>query len=223
MSDVKVIILSAGSGTRWGNHSGVPKHLIDVDGEPLLYRTARQFGKYTPDVTIVAPDDHRYQVEGCKTYIPKVDFTKEMDKFMSSMSLWKGQTQNVVLVYGDVYFTDEAVEKVMTYSGSWKYFCRPWESKITGKNCKEIFAIYVPVQDQKFVADSIRNIADLQTSTGGWSLFRKLTLNISNKGRDEDRRMFEAGCHVVIDDWTEDFDYPEDYDTWLSRRADIQT
>jgi len=209
----RVLILAAGSGERWGNHLNAPKHLIDIDGEKLIERTARQFGKYAKEIVIVAPKDPRYGTNQAVHFTPKTDWSKEMDKFVSSMHMWGDQ--NVVLVYGDVYFTDQAVEEIMTYSGDWKYFCRPWPSKITGKNCKEIFAIYIPPQSHRHVKESIREIANLQTATGGWSLFRQLTLGRHGKGADEDKAMFELGHHIVIDDLTEDFDYPSDYDNWL--------
>ena len=161
---------------------------------------------------MVAPEDHRYDIDDAIKYTPKTNPEREMDKFLSSMKLW-GE-QNVILVYGDVYFTDEAVETIMSYSGDWKYFCRPWPSDITGKNCKEIFAIYVPPHNHSFVKNNINAIADLNTATGGWSLFRQLTLGRHVKGADEDKAMFEAGCHIAIDDFTEDFDYPRDYVVW---------
>jgi len=216
--DKKVIILASGSGTRWGDYLGVPKHLIDIDGEALVSRTIRQFSGYSKNVTLVCPDDQRYKFDGVTLFHPKVDWNREMDKFISSMSLWNSGDEDVVLVYGDVYFTDDAVEKAMTYAGDWKYFCRPWASEITGKDCKEIFAIYIPHHNREKVRSGILAIADLDTATGGWALFRKLTLGKHTKGRDEDREMFNAGCHVVIDDWTEDFDYPQDYDNWASKK-----
>ncbi len=43
---VRVIIAAAGSGVRWGNFRGTPKHLAIVEGEVLLERTVKQFLKY---------------------------------------------------------------------------------------------------------------------------------------------------------------------------------
>ena len=36
---MKYIIMAAGMGTRWNNYLGVPKHLIELNGETLLGRT----------------------------------------------------------------------------------------------------------------------------------------------------------------------------------------
>ena len=39
-------ILANGEGKRWGNYKGVPKHLIEIDGETLIDRTVRLLAKY---------------------------------------------------------------------------------------------------------------------------------------------------------------------------------
>jgi hypothetical protein len=57
------------------------------------------------------------------------------------------------------------------------------------------------------------SIIDMPTTTGGWSLFRLLTLGVSNVAVS-DRRMFDTGNHLEIDDWTEDFDFPVDLVNW---------
>jgi hypothetical protein len=215
----RVLILAAGSNERWDNYLGVPKHLIEIDGERLVERIARQFGDYADEVVIVGPKDPRYGTNYAVHYAPATDWSKEMDKFVSSMKLWGDQ--NVVLVYGDVYFTDEAVKTIMTYSGDWKYFCRPWPSKITGKNCKEVFAIYIPPHNTKLVKENIKQITNIQTGADGWSLFRQLTLGTHGRGPDEDRAMFEKDKHIVIDDLTEDFDCPRDYDNWLRAKNSL--
>ncbi len=222
ISVTRVIILAAGDGTRWGDFKGVPKHLVEVEGERLLDRTCSLFLRYTDDVVVVAPKgDDRYIVPGTRLYSPKVSKTKrELDKFASSMDQWDPNKRNV-LVYGDVYFTEEAVETIMTNSDPWKYFCRSKSSEVTGKNCEEIFAIGFMPDRQKWLGDSIVSIIDSPSMTGGWSLFRELTLGGHVLGLDVyDYKMFETGNHIDIDDWTEDFDYPEDLETWERKRSE---
>jgi len=215
---VKVLILAAGDGTRWGDFRGVPKHLVDIEGERLIDRTCSQFLKYTDNVVVVGPkDDDRYVVPGTSLFVPKVFGGRELEKFASSMSEWS-EDERTVLVYGDVYFTDEAVDVVMNNSDPWKYFCRSTPSTITGKNCKEIFAISFMPEKRQWMAKAVTLIIDAITTTGGWSLFRELTLGTSHVAVS-DRRMFETGNHVEIDDWTEDFDYPQDLVEWEQRRS----
>ena len=33
--------MADGEGKRWGNYLGIPKHLIEIDGEPIIKRTVR--------------------------------------------------------------------------------------------------------------------------------------------------------------------------------------
>jgi hypothetical protein len=209
---VKVLILAAGSGTRWGDYRDVPKHLVEIEGEVLLNRTCRQFLQFSDDVTVVGPEDLRYQIPGCDLYTPVGGQSRELEKFASSMNLWS-ESERTVLVYGDVYFTDEAVATIMSDESEWKYFCRSRPSKTTGKDCKEIFAIGFQPEKRSWMSTSVMSIIDLKSVTGGWSLFRLLTMGTANIAAS-DVRMFATGNHVEIDDWTEDFDYPEDLDTW---------
>jgi hypothetical protein len=48
--------------------------------------------------------------------------------------------------------------------------------------------------------------------TGGWFLFMHLL-----KTEDNDK-LFTTDDHINIDDWTEDFDFPKDLDTWEEKR-----
>ena len=212
----RVLILAAGSGERWGNYLGVPKHLIEIDGERLIERTSRQFAEYADEVVVVGPDDERYLNNYAVHYIPRANLKTEVDKFLSSMLMWSDQ--KVALVFGDVYFTDKAVKTIMTHSGDWTFFCRPSGSKITGKSWREIYAFFVPPHNHRVIRDAIKRLSLVDVDAGGWALFRKLVTGNHNKINEADKAIFEAGHHVVIDDLTEDFDYPSDYDNWLSAK-----
>jgi hypothetical protein len=212
----RVLILCAGEGSRWGNFRDTPKHLVEIEGETLLARTCRQFLEFSDDVVVVGPDDDRYRISSTSLYVPETDYSREMDKFASSMAMWS-ESNRTVLVFGDVYFTDDAVEAVMSNTEPWKFFCRSKPSQTTGKNCKEIFAIGFQPGKRAWMAQSVRSILDIASTAGGWSLFRLLTLGTSNVAVS-DRRMFDTGNHVEIDDWTEDFDFPVDLENWERAR-----
>ena len=38
---MKYIIMADVDGKRWNNYIGIPKHLIEINGEPILARTVR--------------------------------------------------------------------------------------------------------------------------------------------------------------------------------------
>ena len=213
MTNPRVLILAAGDGSRWNNYQGVSKHKVVVEGEVLIERIATQFLKYTDDVVIVARDQS-YRVDGCSLYIAKLNKKyKDMDKFMSSKNLWSDT--KTILVFGDVYFTDEAVDTIMTNKTEYCFFLRKRGSKITGKNKEEIFAISFYAKNNNMMLSTIKEIIsqNLPFSAGGWLLLKTLfNMNVGWRHRNTKN-------YINIDDWTDDFDYPQDFDNWINNRS----
>jgi hypothetical protein len=209
----RVIILAAGDGTRWDNYRDTPKHLVTIEKEILLHRTVKQFLKHTDDVCIVGLDE-RYNVEGATLYIPKVVNTnyKDGNKFMSSQTLWNKHGRTV-LVFGDVYFTNDAVKMIMSTPGEFKWFLRKGASEISGARWKEIFAFaFDPTMINNITQTLLLLISrDQVQKQAGWSLYKSM---IGTAYGD----IFANHHHVNIDDWTEDFDFPEDLEIWEEHR-----
>ena len=215
---MRVLILCAGEGSRWNNYTGVPKHKVMVEGEVLVERTVRQFLKYTDDIVIVANDDS-YSIPGTTCYIAKKDEShKSMDKFLSSQEQWSDA--KTIIVYGDVYFTDEAVELIATNDRKWCFFLRQAGSRITGKPSGEIFALSFDASFNEEMLKNLKGIVFKQNfsnplSPAGWILLGYL-LKVDN-GQDIFKNNYS---YIAIDDWTEDFDYPIDLDTWKKLRSE---
>ena len=57
------IVMADGEGKRWGNYKGVPKHLIEINGETLLGRTTRLLKEHNVDY-IITTSDERYKQYG---------------------------------------------------------------------------------------------------------------------------------------------------------------
>lgn len=213
MKSTRVIVLAAGSGERWGNYRDTPKHLVKIEGKTLLERTCSQFLKYTNDVCVIGLDN-RYKVDGTSLYVIKSDNThwKDTAKFLSSQNLWlrDGRT---VLVFGDVYFTSEAVKTIMKDKDAFKFFLRTGPSELSGARWKEIFALSfneTMVRDinQKLLYLASMGQADTQA---GWALYRYM-IGPAPSG------LFDNNHYVEINDWTEDFDFPEDLEIWEEHR-----
>lgn len=207
----RVLVLAAGRGSRWANHNNIRKHQIEIDNESLINRIYRQFSEYTNDITIVGLDE-TYKIEGAQLFIPHEapEVWKDMAKFYSSEEKWSNE--RTILLFGDVYFTDEAVTKIMSNKDELAFFLRKEGSTKTGKRWKEIFAIAFDGSWNEPLREHIREIIDAgyATSAGGWMLYKKITNIYKNE------ELFRDGTpHVVIDDLTEDFDTPEDLETWL--------
>jgi hypothetical protein len=198
-----VFILAAGDGTRWNNYRGTPKHRLVIEGEVLIERTYRQFSKYADKVIIVANEE----VGFAQTYIPpKNKAWKDIAKFYSTKDIWT-EGKNI-LVFADVYFTDEAVEQIMNDSSSLSFYLRSKPSSLTRKPWKEIWGIGFDGFSIPILESAILKIIESKEnySTGGWRLYNQF---------NQDKQKFNS---VEIDDWTEDFDFPKDIKTWEAQR-----
>lgn len=209
------IVLAAGEGKRWGNYTDVPKHLLEIDGESLIQRTTRQISAYA-DKTFVVGTDDSYKTEFSELFIPEEKkVSLEMHKFSSSEKLWSERT---VLLFGDVYYTDEAISTIVQDTEDFTFFLRSGPSSFTQKPYGEIYAFSFLDSIHRKLKESI-DILLIQHdiySAGGWSLMRHL-LGISHRSRTKDH--LTKGHYIEIDDWTEDFDHPIDLDRWLEAKA----
>jgi hypothetical protein len=212
--------MCAGEGERWGNYLGIPKHLIKIEGETLLERTVRLIKKYSPktEIIIVAKPDNRYVVAGSKIYNPNLaeqDWRKDTDKFMSSANKWhkKGRTG---VFYGDVWFSEEAMKKILGFKGDdWVMFGRDTGSQYTGKSWGELFCLSFMPEHHKKVKDCLKILANFQKKgvlkrTGGWELYRIMINKEIGIQKGEENWQ-------TINDFTDDFDFPNDYDEWIKR------
>lgn len=224
---MRILILAAGEATRWGNYRGVPKHLVPLCGEPILHRTVRLIGERRPDadVRVVVRDmsDKRYLVPGAKRATARLDpANHDADKFLSSRHLWdpKGRT---VLLYGDCFFTDEAMDQILSdepYEDGWHVYCRFDGSSITGAPGGENWAHVIDPEAHDIYEANLHRITQLRRDgviwrNGGWEQYRAMCGLPDNRLLDHT----DHGHATVIDDWTEDMDTPADWDEWCLRWA----
>ncbi len=207
------IIIAAGEGTRWNNYLGVSKHFVEIGGERLLERTVRQLNERGIRPTVVGntPD---YHVEGCCLFIPNLNPDNvDADKFLSSESLWNEDGRTIVL-YGDVYFTDEAMDTIVNYKEKdWRLFGREGASEHTGCGWGECFAqsFYTEhIEKHREMLHKIRDDykAEKIYRCGGWEHYRAM------EGFDLTEHKI-GDKFYEIDDFTEDFDTPEDFTNFI--------
>lgn len=207
---MRIIIAAAGDGTRWKNFRNTPKHLMTIEGDILLHRIYKQFNKFSNDIIIIGKDD-RYKIEGAQLESPLLGDWLDFGKIYSSHHLWSDD--RTIIVFGDVYFTDEAVEKIVSNQDDLKFFMRKGPSKFTGKGHKEIFAVAFSGGMNNKIKQSILKLIDKkQGGAGAWRLY----LYIHNIKREGDS--FKTDGYVEINDWTDDFDRPEDIVRWEKMR-----
>ena len=201
-----VFILAAGSGIRWKDYRGTPKHKTMVEGEVLIERTYRQFSQYTDKIIIVANEEQGLG----QTYIPPNDKNwRDIAKFWSSKDIWSDD-QNV-MVFADVYFTDEAVKSIMEDTHTLSFYLRSKASKLTKKPWGEIWGIGFDGLSMEVLKSTMLNIIEskVEYKTGGWKLFDQL---------NKDNQTINI---IEIDDWTEDFDWPSDIRMWEEQRNEF--
>ena len=209
------IIVSAGEGKRWQNYLGVEKSHVIVEGrEPIIKRTVRQVKSHKSALHIVSNSPI---VMGITTKKPENNPDwNEANKMFSSMPYWSQHSRTTIL-FGDTYFTDEAMTKIMKHDKSGFYvFGRPFGSNITGKSYGEIYAISFSSEDKEQLLFALQRVSKLEErgvieKANVWAVYRAML-----KLPDDLMNEHIVGSRFVnIDDWTEDFDYPHDYDNFM--------
>jgi hypothetical protein len=206
----RYFIMAQGEGKRWNNYLGIPKHEVVVDGEMLLERTVRLLKERgEQDIIICTPK--QYDFAKCVEY-PNNDL--EIDRFLASQKAWV-DGENVFL-YGDCFYTEDAMDVVLGYHKPYTkllFFGRSTGSRVTGSRHGEVFAVRSACKEYlKELLESLRSMY-LNKSikrAQGWELYRiHKGLNLSSHKI--------VGDFVTIDDWTDDFDTPEDYERFIKR------
>lgn len=225
-----VLILCAGESERWGEYGGTPKHFVRVDnGERLLDRTVRQVRsrlQVTP--WIVSWADARYRLPGtrqeCIVPQPK---RYDVDKFLSSESLWDPDGRTIVLL-GDVFFTDAAMDAIVGFEArEWQAFLRPGPAAMIGKQRGELFAQSFWPEHRAEHRAALLHLVDLMSwgvtvlHAAGWQ-HHKVMCGMADAEISRDAvtaRVWGSARRTVVDDFTGDFDVPQDYEDWRRGRG----
>ncbi len=216
----KFIIACAGKASRWNNYMNTRKHMIEIEGEQILDRTVRLIRDRIPtaEVTIVAFEEC-YQRENTTLWIPPMGQTVEhydLPAIYTTAVIWNDYGRTVLL-FGDIYFTDEAMDKICyDMNTDWNFYGRAEASVVTGSPYGELWGL-------SFYPEYINTIDGALGTLCNWWYNRKIErfkhwelYRYMNGIHPDDHRI--TNHFVEINDWTEDFDYPEDYDDWIAHR-----
>lgn len=220
----RYIIICAGEGTRWNKHLGIEKHFIQIDeGETILQRTVRLLNQYKhkKDEVIVVGLDDRYKTEGANLYIPTLNPNNyDADKFLSSRKIWNDNGRTVI-VYGDCYYTESAIERITHYNRrDFILFARPFHHVWTG-NYGECFFFSFFNENIEGIERSLHRLIRMYSGgmidrIGGWELYR-LQVGLPVWMLD---RHFVGDNFEMINDISEDFDKPETYESFIKAYKD---
>lgn len=216
--DRTVIIANAGKGLRWKNYLGLDKSEVIIENdEPIINRTIRQVKQHDAKIKIIS---NRKKIARITCAKPRNNRDwGEANKLFSSLDFWSKKNRTIIL-FGDIYFTEEAMNTVMKHdkSGVW-VFGRPFNSTLTGKSYGEIFAISFYPEDKKKLLFALDRVSKLEArgvikKANVWAVCRALL-----KLPDDLMSLHIVGGNFVnINDWTEDFDSPQDFKTFMKKR-----
>jgi hypothetical protein len=208
----RIILCCAGEGDRWGNYLGVPKHLAPFDGRPLLERTVGHLrGRGLDDIVITAFDP-RYQLEGTCRCEPRTSILPDTG-IGFSREFWSTTGRTVILL-GDVYFSDAALDAILgctTAETTWLGRKGPGS---LGKYA-EMFGLSLPLHRQSQLEKAATEAVllfqwGITERLMGWQLYAVLC--------GLDATAASPGPNWIdVDDETEDFDFPRDYQAWMAR------
>lgn len=195
------VIMCAGEGKRWNNYLGIPKHLVEINGEPLLERTTRLLKENGITNYIITSSDERYKQYGETKEQSHKDC--EIDRFEEI------ESNEICYLYGDVYYTEEAIktiinnktENILFFGSEWEIFA------IKVKNKKLFFEHKNKVKELYLKEELNRCI--------GWEIYRSLH-NIPF----EEHKITED--YIKILDDTDDIDFPEDYEKFKKEKEDYK-
>jgi len=188
--------MCAGKGTRWGDYKGVPKHLIEINGETLLERTTRLLKENNINDYIITSSDERYKKYG--TTINQSYNDCEIDRFEET------NDDEICYLYGDVYYTEEALKTIVnTPTDEILFFGSHWEIFAVKIVNKELFMKHKNRVKKLYLKGEIKRCI-------GWEVYRSLNEIPFDKHEIKDK-------YFLIEDGTDDIDYPQDYENFIKK------
>lgn len=190
------------------------RYFIEIGGEELLPRTVRQFSEWA-DVCVVSSNPSVIQgVSDVLVHSAPEPVANYYGADMIRKGLaFCGRDRNII-VFGDVYFTDDAVQAIQVGNNrEWAVYGRSGASEATGAPWAEYFAIEIASELAEVRAwESLFNIANYYTQRDwpvctAWEWYYEMEDLPFWRKTDRVR----TGKHwVEIDDATDDIDLIED-------------
>lgn len=245
--DLNIIFACGGNASRWGNFLEIPKQLIDAgDGLPLVQRSINQFQSALPGAALYLLTKNGINdfesIEGV-TFVSRKDDTERriLEEVLGHTRKSLRSERDILLIYGDVYFSDEAVRrirnKVLLNSTTVALFGRRHHNALYGNTGGEDFGVYAPRNSWELILDYHALLKRLYIGNrlyryGTWEFITLLSAlkqaglpgdhrpclinddvlqTIRAMGRVWTHKDFDSNHWVDIDDETEDFDFPCEY------------
>lgn len=211
-----MFLIAAGRGFdhRWPTSMRVPKQLVDVGGERLIERTIRQFSPFG-EIVVVHGEAGPLPLNGVRQVRAENDpKLGDINGIVNARKHWS-QTERTTVLLGDVWFSDDAVAKIVAPRADWCLYGRPGWSTITGKKSDEQFAIsFMPGEQATILAAAEAGARLVRARRIRWTRFPQhyhILHGLTDLRRIDRAPDVSLGHFVVIDDLSDDIDKPEDY------------
>jgi len=220
----KVIVLCGGSQRRWENYLGTEKHFVQFNGKELIENTLQILKSFDVDVTIITREDNKLLYEKFNYNIFSVSVEQsnlEYFKVKSNFELWN-KNGRTILLWGDVLFTVAAMKRIINKKGNdIIFFGRQTKSFFTKCDHGEFFGIsFLPIHHatMKNATNRLQYFTDEMKIkiAGGWGMYDIIS------GLEY---LFDTGTvirgkalysnFIQIIDYTDDIDYPKDYENYV--------
>lgn len=240
---MNIIIACGGNGTRWNNYTGVEKQLVIIYNKPLLERTLEQIKTYLKynKIYLLVNETNKFSfntnaiINDCEVIILSNNSINNVPALYSMQNMLNSNN-DILLLLGDVFFTNEAFIKIKENINNnyLNFFGRlNLKNKINHK-CDELFAFYFSKNTHNLIKHIMHNVKELYNSKKihrflHWEIltyyyaFKDNDIVGTNEEIKKYKNTFEnrdktfIDSFILINDLTDDFDYPKDYDSFLNK------
>lgn len=188
--------MADGKGLRWDNYMGIPKHLVEINGEPIISRTVRLLSELTDGQAevIVTSHDKRYEFEGSRRHEP-LNNKLEIDRFTRELI-----ADDTCFLYGDTYYTKDSLARILETEA---------EDVLFFGNNKSIVA--VKIKDSVLFEQHVQKVRTLFLEGRikkcvGWQVYQSIT------GQAFENKATLGEKFILLDEKTTDINTPEEYE-----------
>jgi hypothetical protein len=241
---LRVIIMAAGIMSRWNNYLDIPKHLINIEGEKILHRTIRLVKKYISinddididiDIKVISRIKEGYENPNATLVLRNFNENDIPPASMTSCEYFIKDKNSINLVlYGDVYFSDDAIKMTNneiiknynkennTFNKKIVFLGREGPNLNSGCSYGELFGFLVTGNQANKLIAAIETVRIYKNKKliprfTTWEVYRYL-VDIPLIDHIVRKDEYDNIIFLEICDWTEDFDTQTDYDNWIYNR-----
>lgn len=228
----RCLIFCGGPLIMWKDADGIErsKQMMLFDGEPLLHRTVKQMtarGFSEQDIVIVTAHPKIHRVPGASVAVLDWGERPERKDIIFGLEWTRpywGHDRTIMLL-GDVFFTDEAIDEIVGYDGLYTNFLLDASNRNTGGPYAEIYAISFDGREglSVFMRYLQRALHDQRygraqaTSALLPCVYGKLWDCYTAKAAKGSFPELPTAPSTVINDFTDDFDTPVQLAEWRRR------